>query len=154
MTSPRDNLHDWLEMVVPLRMVELRDRSAEELAALGRAQTAVIASRGDVLQFGGRGAAQAAAALATGLAALALTSEGGVTFGPLHWCSTEHADCPSRPALAHLGPRALPVPVTPTSPRPVQDIPLPGPETLQARLADSSSAANLHVQDSLFEESA
>lgn len=131
MTGPSmDHLHDWLQMAVPLHMAELRTRTPAQLAAVARAQVGVIGSRGDVVQYGGRGAGTAAAALATGLAVLALTAEGGVTFGRLHWCAAAHEGCPSRPTLAHLGVYELPAPAVPAQGRPVQDVALPDLDAL------------------------
>ncbi|REF00245.1 hypothetical protein [Thermomonospora umbrina] len=137
MSPAADQLRDWLLMVVPLRMAELRNRTPDQLMAVGRAQVDALGSRGDVLQYGGRGAGDAAAAMATGLAALALTAEGGVTFSGLHWCGAPHTECPSRtPVWRWLGVYELPVPAVPVPARPVEDVPLPDLDALRVRLEE------------------
>lgn len=141
MTGPSmDHLHDWPQMAVPLRMAELRTRTPAQLAAVARAQVGVIGGRGDVVQYGGRGAGTAAAAIVTGLAVLALLPEDGATFGRLHWCGAAHEGCSSRPAMAHLGTYGLSVPAVPSQARPVQDVPLPDLDALCALLADGPGA--------------
>jgi hypothetical protein len=79
-------LRETLRLAVPLHMVELRDRPAWILAAVASDAATTIGSQGDVLLFGGKGCAQAFNALARGLAAAALTAEGGVDYLGLHWC--------------------------------------------------------------------
>jgi hypothetical protein len=79
-------LRETLRLAVPLHMRELRDRPARILAAIASQAATTIGSHGDALQYGGKHCAQAFSALARGLAAAALTVEGGVDFQGLHWC--------------------------------------------------------------------
>lgn len=96
MTAPsRDLILASLEAAVPLRIAELLGKSPAIRGRMAAAWAAnavdEIASRGDVLQYGGgkRGeAAEVFGHLARALAAGAMVP-GGVTFAGLHWC-VEH----------------------------------------------------------------
>lgn len=80
-----------LETAVPLHIAELANTSTATKASIARDCADELAARGDVLQFGGRGCAQAFNALARGLAAAAY-QPGGVTFAGQHWC-VNHSAC-------------------------------------------------------------
>ncbi|MFD9561534.1 hypothetical protein [Streptomyces sp. NPDC059994] len=83
-------LVESLRLAVPLHMMILHEHAPAELVRIAETAASVIGSQGDVLQFGSpqRGeAAQAFNALARGLAAAALTAQGGATFMHLHWCT-------------------------------------------------------------------
>lgn len=115
-----------LQAAVPLEIDRLRAADADTLAAAARDAVAVVAERGDVLQYGGPGAGRAVAALTRALAVLALTAWGGVTFAGLHWCATPTCrdrnaphDAPIRPDTARIDPpgRRRPVVTVPTGGR-------------------------------------
>jgi hypothetical protein len=78
-TNLRELLSISLSAAVPLRIHELTQKPWSEVEALARESAQVVAEKGDVLQFKGKGTAEAFNALATGLAALAF-APGGVTF--------------------------------------------------------------------------
>lgn len=75
-----------LEAAVPLWIDRVRRVPFEQRAERAKTLADVVASKGDVLQFGGKSgeAAEAFNALAEGLAIAAL-QPGGVTFHELHW---------------------------------------------------------------------
>ncbi|GAA3032617.1 hypothetical protein FHS39_002539 [Streptomyces olivoverticillatus] len=90
-----------LGAAVPLHMMKLRRLSSPQCAAIARQCVETIGFQGDALQYGGKGCAEAFNALARGLAALALTADGGVTFAGTHWCRRTgcrdlHGDHPTR----------------------------------------------------------
>lgn len=78
-------LADYLQLAVPLRMHQLRGRDPDQLAQLGQDQADTITAHGDDILYRGRDTRKAVAALVTGLACLALTSPGGVTFAGQHF---------------------------------------------------------------------
>lgn len=97
--TQRTVLRETLLLAVPLHMVELHGRDPETLAAISTNSASVVASKGDTLQFKGgkRGeAAEVFNALARGLAAAALTAEGGIDFLGLHWCAVPNCRAESR----------------------------------------------------------
>jgi hypothetical protein len=73
-----------LEAAVPLWIERLRHVPADLLRERASHLADVVAEKGDVLQYGGKGCAEAFNAVAEGLAALAYCP-GGVTFCGLHW---------------------------------------------------------------------
>jgi hypothetical protein len=79
-------MRDALQAAVPLWVQRFRDekRTLDEVIAIGRECGDTVAQKGDVLQFGGKGCAEAFNALAQGLAASSFVP-GGVTFLGLHW---------------------------------------------------------------------
>ena len=83
----RTVLVETLRLAVPMHMAELHGQPLGVLAGLASKAATTIGSRGDDLQFGGRHCAQAFNALARGLAAAALTAEGGADYAGLHWCA-------------------------------------------------------------------
>ncbi|MFJ9378940.1 hypothetical protein [Streptomyces sp. NPDC101455] len=91
-------LIETLALAVPFHMIELANQSPEQLVAIASTSVSVIGPKGDALQFGGQkgAAAEAFNALARGLAAVALTAWGGVTFAGEHWCSV--LGCPGADA--------------------------------------------------------
>lgn len=64
----------------------------ETLRRIARRDGAVVAERGDVIQFRANGTATSTAALMRALAAAALVAEGGITFAGHHWCR-DHSAC-------------------------------------------------------------
>ena len=91
MTTTRDAvLIETLQLAVPLYIVELRRMLPARRQAIAREASALIAERGDVLQFGGKEGTTAGAfnALAKGLAAAAY-QPGGVKFAGQHWCTDD-----------------------------------------------------------------
>ena len=85
-------LDSLLDFAVPLEMQALSDVPTGVLLHLAVEAGAVIAEKGDVIQFKADGTAAATAALIRGLAAAALVAEGGVTFAGHHWCR-DHSRC-------------------------------------------------------------
>lgn len=90
-----------LEAAVPLEIANVRCWSDRERLHAAKSAADVIGSKGDVLQYGGKGCAAAFAALARGLA-IGAYMPGGITFAGLHWCAAG-CDCPS----AHAQDRAI-----------------------------------------------
>lgn len=86
LTHQAEHLTIALSAAVPLHREEIRQRSDEWLLAEASRCSTVVASKGDVLQFGGKGSAECFNALARGLACAALVAEGGVTWLGQHWC--------------------------------------------------------------------
>lgn len=80
----RELMRIALSAAVPLWIMRLKRRSEEHRVKRGHAAAQVIAEKGDVLQFGGKGCAAAFNALAESIACLAFVS-GGVTFLGDHW---------------------------------------------------------------------
>jgi hypothetical protein len=79
--SARDLMSTSLQVAVPLWIEEVRGWTVERRVATARESADVVASKGDVLQFGGKKgeAAEAFNALARGLACCAY-QPGGITF--------------------------------------------------------------------------
>ncbi|MEV7264665.1 hypothetical protein AB0N38_14045 [Micromonospora aurantiaca] len=130
-----DSLLIALDCAVPLWMLQLRAETpaarehTRRLWAQGGAS--IVASQGDVLQYGSKRpgeAAKAFNALAQGLAALAW-QPGGVTFAGRHWC-VDHDACATADATAG---EPLHEPTPDPGPtfrgRPLVDVPVP-PEVL------------------------
>lgn len=124
--DPRQiTLVETLAFAVPLWMDEIRDLTDDQRIARARRCGAMVAERGDVLQFGSSKTGKAAEvfnALAEGLACAAY-QPGGITFAGRHWC-TDHRQCLDAEAYAaaHVA-DALPAPAVPTQ-RAVVDVPL------------------------------
>lgn len=89
-------LRETLALAVPMHMVELHSLPAERLAAIASNAATIIGSRGDALQYGGKHCQEAFNALARGLAAAALTAQGGIDFNGSHWCADPHCRVASR----------------------------------------------------------
>lgn len=85
-------LTSFLDLAVPVEMMRWRDATPEQIEAARAEAAQIVAERGDVIQFKSKGTAESTASLVRGLAVLALTSPGGVTFAGQHWCSVE-LDC-------------------------------------------------------------
>jgi len=90
-----------LAAFVPLAVAEMRGWTDEQRCQAGRGLADTIGAKGDVLQYGGKGCAEAWAALVYGLA-IGAWQLGGVTFGGQHWCAAG-CDCPA----AHAQSRAV-----------------------------------------------
>lgn len=88
----REQMADYLEAFVPLRIYELRSKSPEEIDKLRAEAVTLITAKGDVLQYGGKGQTEARVALITAIAVLAF-SEGGVTALGVHACAEPHEGC-------------------------------------------------------------
>jgi hypothetical protein len=106
-----DVLLETLRLAVPMHCHELRGIPPEQLREIAQQASTTVATHGDDLMFGGTYCAEAFNALARGLAVLALTAWGGVTFRGAHWCSNPtcsdpdaHHDQPTYPDTAHLAP--------------------------------------------------
>ena len=89
-------LRETLALAVPMHMVELRTRTAEDVTAIAAAAASVVGARGDALQFGGKHCQEAFTALARGLACGALLAAGGIDFLDLHWCADPSCRAASR----------------------------------------------------------
>ena len=92
-----DLLLDALTFTVPVRMWELRAEAHritddQRHARIAR-HSMVVASLGDVLQWGGKKHSAAFAALSDALA-LAAYDPDGVTWKGVHWCAATHDSCP------------------------------------------------------------
>jgi len=73
-----------LQAAVPLWIEKVRHYSDAQRTERAGLCAQVIAEKGDVLQYGGKGAGKAFNALAEGLACLAF-APGGVKFAGMHW---------------------------------------------------------------------
>lgn len=98
-----DLLLDALTFTVPVRMWELRAEARritddQRRARIARASM-VVASLGDVLQWGGKKHSVAFSALSDALALAAYDSD-GVTWRGVHWCATAHDGCPRAQGVA------------------------------------------------------
>lgn len=82
-----------LSAAVPMHVHEIRGHTADWLLQESQRCADVIAGKGDVLQYGGKGCADAFNALARGLACAALVAEGGVTWQGMHWCAEQGELC-------------------------------------------------------------
>lgn len=99
--DPRNvTLVETLALTVPLWMWELRNHTDAQRAAIAKRCGAMVAERGDALQFGGKKGAptQVFNALAEGIAAAAF-QPGGITFAGRHWCA-DHRQCEEAEAFA------------------------------------------------------
>lgn len=119
-------LVETLALAVPLWMDEIRDLTDAQRVARAKRCGAMVAERGDVLQFGSTRPGKAAEvfnALAEGLACAAY-QPGGVTFAGRHWC-TDHRLCEDAAAYAASAPRPVnaPEPAIPAQ-RAVADVTL------------------------------
>lgn len=119
-------LRESLNLAVPLHMVELHGLPPHMLAGIASDAATTIGSHGDALQYGGKHCAGAFNALARGLAAAALTADGGVDFAGRHWCAA-YCRATSRYDHAPDIDDAKPPkgPVVP-APRAIHDVPLTG----------------------------
>lgn len=86
----RELLRIALQAAVPLHTQTLIDLPFGVLQRITTECAQIVASKGDVLMYGGRGCAEAFNALARGIAALSF-QPGGVTFLGDHW-EHEHPD--------------------------------------------------------------
>lgn len=114
MSTETEPLIIALDAAVPLHVLLMRDWPEHRRINEARWAAQVVAAKGDVLQFGGRGAAHAFNALAKGLA-VAAYAPGGVTFSGRHWC-VDHTVClradePAPPASARRSVVDLEMPV-------------------------------------------
>lgn len=82
-----DTLGVALSAAVPLHILEINDRPLPWLIGEASRCATVVGSKGDALQYGGKGCAEAFNALARGLACAALVASGGVTWHGMHWCA-------------------------------------------------------------------
>lgn len=89
-------LRETLALAVPMHMAELDGLSEEHLCLVAAAASEVVGTHGDALQFGGKHCQEAFNGLARGLAAAALTADGGVDFLALHWCADPYCRADSR----------------------------------------------------------
>jgi hypothetical protein len=89
-------LSDSLLLMVPTCILDQRNATAAQLEAIRTETRDLIAHRGDVLQYGGKGQGAARVALPRALALLART-EGGVTTLGIHACLTPPPGCPGEP---------------------------------------------------------
>ncbi|MEU1373028.1 hypothetical protein ABZ442_05105 [Streptomyces triculaminicus] len=80
-----------LGMAVPMHMMKLRQFTFPECVEIAHRCSETLVFHGDNVQFLGPHSAEAFNALARGLAALALTADGGVTVAGTHWC--RHSGC-------------------------------------------------------------
>lgn len=88
-SATQEHLRLCLELSVPIWIEQLRHQSTSYLLDRAKICGQVVAERGDVLQFKNKKAGASADAfnrLAEGLAAMALTAQGGVTFLGLTFC--------------------------------------------------------------------
>lgn len=118
-------LVESLTFLVPMWMDEIRDLTDAQRIARAKRCGAMVAERGDVLQFGSSKTGKATEvfnALAEGLACAAY-QPGGITFASRHWC-TDHRQCLDAEAYAaaHVT-NDLPAPVAPVQ-RAVVDVQL------------------------------
>ncbi len=80
-----------LSASVPLWIEELKRRPWAYVSERARACGQVVAEKGDVIQFKGKGTAEAFNALAEGLACLSF-APGGVRFMDMHFVA-QHPEC-------------------------------------------------------------
>lgn len=119
-------LVESLAFFVPMWMDEIRNLTDDQRVARAKRCGAMVAERGDVLQFGSSRPGKATEvfnALAEGLACGAY-QPGGITFAGRHWC-TDHRQCLDAEAYAaaHVADETV-SPVVVPAPRAVVDIPL------------------------------
>ncbi|MFF7411585.1 hypothetical protein [Streptomyces lydicus] len=120
-------LRETLTLAVPMHMADLHGLPPRMLAAIASDSATTIGSRGDVLQFGGKHCADTFNALARGLAAAALTADGGVDFAGQHWCADPYCRAASRFDHApDVDDAELPEPPPVPVPRATHDVPLTG----------------------------
>ncbi|MEU6352160.1 hypothetical protein ABZ896_22970 [Streptomyces sp. NPDC047072] len=86
---------NWLLLMVPLFIADLRDVPDDLAYQMGANAGDVIASHADDAQHGGENRARARNAIAKSLALLA-RADGGVTALGIHACLKPHAGCPGR----------------------------------------------------------
>lgn len=88
-SATRDHLRLCLELSVPIWIEKLRHQPTSYLLERARVCGQVVAERGDIIQFRSKtkgASGEAFSRLAEGLACLALTAQGGVTFLGLTFC--------------------------------------------------------------------
>lgn len=83
--ASKELLMTALGVSVPLYISEIRGHSTQWLLGEARRCADIVSTRGDVLQYGGKGCGMAFNALARGLAAAALISPNGITWNGKHW---------------------------------------------------------------------
>lgn len=103
-------LRETLRLAVPMHMVELCGLDPDHLAAIASHAATAIGSHGDALQYGGKHCREAFNALARGLAAAALTADGGVDYGGQHWCADPRCRATTRFDHANYHPATVPPP--------------------------------------------
>ncbi|MFI5986805.1 hypothetical protein ACIBEA_38830 [Streptomyces sp. NPDC051555] len=103
-TAAPPNWTNWLLLMVPLFIAEMRELPDDEIARLREENVDLITAHGDDAQFGGSQRAGGRNAIAKGLALMA-RADGGVTALGVHACLRPHIGCPGRfttsPAPAH-----------------------------------------------------
>ena len=77
-------LRTSLQCAVPLYIHEFSKMPHDRIIASAHGLADILATKGDVLQYGGKGCAETFNALAKGIAALSFCP-GGVTFMGDHW---------------------------------------------------------------------
>ena len=81
-THRREMIRLAMDALVPLRVMELRGHSTDQLMEMAPDLAEYIASNGDDIEFEGKGIAE----LATGIAVLILLRPEGVDLFGGHWC--------------------------------------------------------------------
>lgn len=87
-SATRDLLVISLQVAVPLWIDRLQDQPVEHILERAKACGEYVAEKGDIIQWRSKkqgASAEAFNRLAEGLAAMALTAQGGVSFLGLHW---------------------------------------------------------------------
>lgn len=118
-------LRETLRLAVPMHMIELHNWGPEHLAVVASDAATTVGSHGDALQFGGKHCSDTFNAVARGLAAAALTAQGGVDFLGLHWCANPHCRVESRFDHANQLPDDPDIEAEPPD-RPIADVPTRG----------------------------
>jgi hypothetical protein len=116
-------LRATLQFAVPMHMIELQRLPVDMLPGIASASATTVGFHGDALQYGGKHCAEAFNALARGLAAAALTADGGVDFAGLHWCTIRN--CRARRRFDHADDTPERPDPEPAPPRPIVDVHLP-----------------------------
>lgn len=114
-------LRETRRLAVPLHTDRMRGLPPGSLTAIASDCATTIGTHGDDLMFGGQHCKTAFNALARGLAAAALTADGGIDWDGLHWCAIPGCQAGSRYDHAEHAPRP-PGPDTPPV-RPVHALP-------------------------------
>ena len=82
-----------LQVAVPLEVDRLKGTSPVELVRMTRGFPQLIGTYGDQFIYGGPHAGEVFAAVATGIAALLLTSPGGIDLFGVHFCDPSGDEC-------------------------------------------------------------
>jgi hypothetical protein len=101
-----------LQVAVPMEIHRMRRHTVDQRIDTAHECGQIIAQHGDDLMYGGPHCSEAFVAMARGLAALALTAQGGVTWYGIHWCRDvwcpgPDADHPVPPPLPEQRPRSI-----------------------------------------------